>query len=255
MLTEKTEAIVLRAIPWSETSLVVTLWTKGFGKISAIAKGARRLRSPFESALDLLAESYVVFISKTGDSLDLLTEAKLVRRFRSGQQGLISLYCGFFVAEVLTSLTEENEPIPELFDLTRFILQSLDGKSPPGETLLRFELHTLRLLGHSPSFQACAGCGEVLEMSQASNNSVAFGIQAGGVLCRNCLPGQRQIVRLGLSTLDYLSRVQEQPWDDDDWLKIPDSSKAEVRGLMNKSFREIRHREFALHPFLEDLGR
>ncbi|MFM7928683.1 MAG: DNA repair protein RecO, partial [Pirellula sp.] len=83
MSLEKTDAIVLKTVEWSETSLVVTLFTRDFGKISAIAKGARRLKSPFESALDLLSLSSVVFLKKSGESLDLLTEAKLLRRFRS----------------------------------------------------------------------------------------------------------------------------------------------------------------------------
>ena len=59
MSLEKSEAIVLRVVPWSETSMVVTLFTRDFGKLSAIARGARRLKSPFESALDLLAKSQV----------------------------------------------------------------------------------------------------------------------------------------------------------------------------------------------------
>jgi DNA repair protein RecO (recombination protein O) len=83
---------------------VVTLWTEGFGKISAIAKGARRLKSPFESALDLLSRSSVVFLTKTGDTLDLLTEAKLQRRFRSAQRGLLPLYCGFHAVELTNVL-------------------------------------------------------------------------------------------------------------------------------------------------------
>lgn len=74
MSLEKTDAIVLKTVEWSETSLVVTLFTKDFGKISAIAKGARRLKSPFESALDLLSLSSVVFLKKSGESLDLLTK-------------------------------------------------------------------------------------------------------------------------------------------------------------------------------------
>jgi DNA repair protein RecO (recombination protein O) len=113
MSLEKTDAIVLKTVEWSETSLVVTLFTKDFGKISAIAKGARRLKSPFESALDLLSLSSVVFLKKSGESLDLLTEAKLLRRFRSAQVGLLPLYCGYYASELVNALTENHEPIPD----------------------------------------------------------------------------------------------------------------------------------------------
>ena len=82
MSSEKTLAIVIRVVEFSETSCVVTLFTRDFGKIGALAKGARRLKSPFESALDLLAVCRIVFLHKSSDALDLLTEAKLERRFR-----------------------------------------------------------------------------------------------------------------------------------------------------------------------------
>jgi DNA repair protein RecO (recombination protein O) len=242
--SEKTEAIVLRAIPWSETSLVVTLWTRDFGKLSAIAKGARRLRSPFESALDLLAHSSVVFLAKAGDVLDLLTEAKLVRRFRSGQQNLLNLYCGYYVAELLLAMTEEGSPIAELFELTQRTLEDLDASDLPAEVLLRFEMNILRL-------DACVGCGEVVEVSE----SVAFGIESGGVLCQACLPGQRSIVRLKKPTLEYLTGMQQNRWETTPLTRITPPLRAEIRGLMNRTFMSLHHRPFTLHGFLEGLAR
>jgi DNA repair protein RecO (recombination protein O) len=83
MPTEKTSAIVLRVVDFSESSCVLTLFTEHFGKIGALAKGARRPKGPFDSALDLLAVCRIVFIHKSSDALDLLTEAKLERRFRA----------------------------------------------------------------------------------------------------------------------------------------------------------------------------
>ena len=88
MSSEKATAIVIRTVEFSETSLVVTLFTREFGKIGALAKGARRLKGPFESALDLLALCRIVFLHKSSDALDLLTEAKLLRRFRPAGRNL-----------------------------------------------------------------------------------------------------------------------------------------------------------------------
>ena len=131
MSLEKTDGVVLKTVEWSETSLIVTLFTRDFGKISAIAKGARRLKSPFESALDLLSLSSVVFLKKSGESLDLLTEAKLQRRFRSAQVGLLPLYCGYYAGEVINALTENHEPVAGLMESLCMKLQELDGQSSP----------------------------------------------------------------------------------------------------------------------------
>ena len=115
MSTEKSLALVLRVVDFSETSVVTTLFTEDFGKIGALAKGARRPKGPFESALDLLAVCRIVFIHKTSDALDLLTEAKLERRFRSAARDLSRLYAGYYVAELLHDLTDTSDPHPVLF--------------------------------------------------------------------------------------------------------------------------------------------
>ena len=99
MASEKSRAIVLRLVDFSESSCIVTLFTEDFGKIGALAKGARRLKGPFESALDLLAVCRIVFLHKSSDALDLLTEAKLERRFRAASRDLSRLYAGYYMAE------------------------------------------------------------------------------------------------------------------------------------------------------------
>ena len=81
MAAEKSLAIVLKLVPFSESSYIATLYTEDFGKITGMAKGAKRAKSAFSSALDLLSVCRIVFLRKSGDSLDLLTEAKLLQRF------------------------------------------------------------------------------------------------------------------------------------------------------------------------------
>ena len=258
MSSEKSEAIVLRAVPWSETSLVVTLLTKDFGKTSGIAKGARRIRSPFESALDLLAHSSVVFIAKSGDVLDLLTEAKLIRRFRSGQKRLLNLYAGFYVAELLLRFTEEGVPLPEIFEYTKETLESLDSRNDVGEIVLRFEFHLLRMLGHAPSMDTCVFCGEGFDTdgsiaSEATFRS--FSIEAGGVLCNRCLPGQRSIIRIREKTRNHLLVLLRTSFHDARCLEpIPVVCKREIRTVATRFLCSLLNRSFDLHPFLEDLA-
>ncbi len=136
--TEKATAIVIRTVEFSETSLVVTLFTREFGKIGALAKGARRLKGPFESALDLLALCRIVFLHKSSDALDLLTEAKLLRRFRPPGRDLSGLYAGYYLAELLGELTDEDDPHPELFDLADETLAALVAGEPVAKRLMRF---------------------------------------------------------------------------------------------------------------------
>src|ERR1051325_8295400 len=152
MSSEKATALVLKLVDFSETSSVVTLFTEEFGKIHALAKGARKLKGPFEAALDLLAICRIVFLRKSSDALDLLTEAKLERRFRPVGGDLSSLYAAYYVAELLGELTDDYDPHPELFDAAEATLGALQMPGGVANSVLRFELTALRVLGHLPSF-------------------------------------------------------------------------------------------------------
>ncbi|MFV1963851.1 MAG: DNA repair protein RecO [Pirellulaceae bacterium] len=197
MSSEKSIAIVLRIVDFSETSVVATLFTETHGKISALAKGARRPKGPFESALDLLSVCRIVFIHKRSDALDLLTEAKLERRFRSATRDLSRLYAGYYVVELLHDLTDTGDPHPDLFRVADQTLYALDHGEKVPSAVLRFELTTLRVLGLLPSLDRCVGCGTEV----AKTRRVAFGQLAGGVLCAQCRPGQRQVVSVSADVL------------------------------------------------------
>lgn len=253
MSLEKSEAIVLRVVPWSETSMVVTLFTRDFGKVSAIAKGARRLRSPFESSLDLLAKSQIVFIQKSTDALDLLTESKLVRRFRSGQIALLPLYCGYYVAELLLGLTEDHQKARELYEVSDRTLVDLDRGLSAAEIILRFEMQVLKLLGHLPTFHLCASCGNPVQ-SDSNGPGALLGIAAGGILCADCVPGQQHVIRIRYPTLDCLMTYASEEWSGNP-LPIRAELRGEVRFVMERFVSNLADRRLRLTAYLEELKR
>jgi DNA repair protein RecO (recombination protein O) len=205
MASEKTRAIVLKLVEFSETSCVLTLFTEDFGKVGALAKGARRPKSAFEGALDLLALVRIVFLHKSSEALDLLTEARLERRFRAAQRDLARLYAGYYVAELLSELTESGDPHRELFQAADATLFALDHDAPVPETVLRFEMIALREAGHLPSLEQCVACGQPVDLSQR----VPFGMIAGGVLCDDCRPGRRGVVSVSGGVIAALLQAAE----------------------------------------------
>lgn len=117
MSLEKVDALVVKSVDYSESSLILNVFTREMGKVRGIAKGARRLKNPFETSLDLLASIRLSFIRKNSDALDLFTEAKLRRRFRPTQRNFRGLYAGYYVAETLDFATQDYEPFPDLWTL------------------------------------------------------------------------------------------------------------------------------------------
>ncbi len=234
MSSEKSNAIVLRTIDFSETSLVVTLLTEDFGKVSALAKGARRPKGPFDAALDLLSICRVVFIRKSSTSLDLLTEAKLDRRFRAASGNLAALNAGYYVAEMLRELTDDHDPHPKLFKLACETLIELDSVAAGQNQqvmrrVLRFEMVALRVLGHLPAFDDCVGCGKKVGAAPR----VSFGLIAGGVLCDGCRQGKRQVASVSAAAIGAMRSFAEEEQTDNDF-KMPPAIAGELRGLLNR---------------------
>ncbi len=130
MAAEQSDAIILRLAPFSETSVVVTAFTRELGQIAALAKGAHRPKSPFDGSLDLLSVCRLVVIVKPGDTLDILTESKLQRRFRAGGWSQLRLHCGYYLAELLRYWTSERDRSEALFDLSLQTLQAIDATLP-----------------------------------------------------------------------------------------------------------------------------
>jgi DNA repair protein RecO (recombination protein O) len=216
MAAEKTDALVIRLADFSETSRVVTLFTRDHGKVGALAKGAKRLKGPFEVALDLLSNVRVVFLRKSSGGLDLLTEAQLVARFQPRARDLNSLYGGYYVAELLDGLTEVHDPHPILYDEALATLQRLEGDADHRLSILRFEAALLREIGQLPAFDECLVCGRPAEFGAGPR----FWVTQGGLICRECgrpdlthteiHPGTIQILRK-LASADGMSLERLQP--------------------------------------------
>jgi DNA repair protein RecO (recombination protein O) len=172
--------LVVRGTDFSETSRIVTLFTRHRGRVRALAKGGRRLKSGFEVALDLLTVCQVVFIPKAGDALHLLTEARIAERFPHLRTDLPSLFAGYYLAELLADGTQDDDPHPALFDAALAALRSPLGPA----AVAGFEVAWLRELGYSPRLDGCAVCGRV--RTGPATGPVTVSPSAGGLVCRTC---------------------------------------------------------------------
>ncbi len=261
---------MLRLVDFSETSLVVTLLTRDLGRISALAKGARRLKGPFEGSLDLLSVCRVTLIAKPGDTLDLLTESKLRRRFRGGERSLSRTYAGYYIAETLRWWLDDAERHEAVFDLTLSALALIDGNGPIPETLLAFDCQCLRLLGHAPTTEVCCVCGQKMRHELASQTGhIAFSVEGGGVVCANCRPRQTSLALLSKPAVGALqelvqplgnsadsqpsSGAGEQRYDfplSSLLPRVPETSYPELRGLISRYMQTLLGRSLRMQPYL-----
>jgi DNA repair protein RecO (recombination protein O) len=210
-MAEKAEGLILRVTDFSESSRIVVWFTREFGRISTLAKGGRRLKGPFESALDLLAQCQIVFLRKSSSTLDLLTEARLVGRFRPPEKELSCLYAGYYLAELLLNLTEDYDPHPGLYESARLALTDFANSAKLPLAVLRWEWRVLDEIGQRPELEVCVGCGALLTEDRV------FGvwISQGGLICAECQreDQQRLLVHGGTAkVLRTLAAEDDQAW-------------------------------------------
>lgn len=243
MPADKAHAVVIRAVPFGETSAVVTLYTRELGKLRALAKGAWRPKSAFDGALDLLSICQVLVLRRSSGGLDLLTEAFLERRFRVATN-LAAVHGGLYVAELLDALTADADPQPELFDAATTTLRHLSGHEGPDALVSRrvvwFELAALRAVGQAPALGRCTECRAAV----ATAGRVSFGMLDGGVLCAACRSGRRAVVSVSATALaalrDLRAGTAESPVDPPVF--------GELRAVMNTYIAHVLGRKPRLAP-------
>lgn len=178
--------IILRRVPYGDTSLVVHLFSAEHGRQAALAKGAFREKSPIYGSLDLLNEIRAHLGGRRAEALKILTNAELLDAHRGLRRDLRTLTVALYSAELLESAVTET-PAPALFIQLRDWLSYLESPAAKDPVTLRtrllaFELQFLDNLGLRPSLDACGGCGN----TQFEDGRVAWHVAAGGVVCPSC---------------------------------------------------------------------
>jgi DNA repair protein RecO (recombination protein O) len=144
---EHSSAILLRKVPWSETSLIVTWLTADFGAIKTLAKGARKPGNSFAGKLDVFFHAEISFsLSKKGD-LHGLREISLTRAFDATKAGSAGFYLSSYFAELSGATAPTMHPAPEIYDLLSRALDYLQREPASVRALAHFERELSRILG------------------------------------------------------------------------------------------------------------
>src|SRR5256885_10018979 len=171
MALARDRCICLRKIDYSETSQILLLFAREHGLLRVIAKGAHRRTkagaSKFDGGLDLLDLGDAVFTFDLAKDLNTLTEWKLCDGHLELRKSLRGMYLGLYAAELTSTLIEEHDPHPELFDRLEATIADL-ATPKAEESFLAFELDLLRQTGHLAEMSNCVQCGGELNDRDAA---------------------------------------------------------------------------------------
>ena len=167
------EGIVLRTHKLGEADRIVSVLTRGRGKVRAVAKGVRKTKSRFGARLE--PPTHLQLLLYEGRELDIVTQAETIDHFRAIRDDLERLTRAVSMLEVADQLGLEGEPNPGLYQMLLGALRALAGHSGP-LVVPAFYLKVLALEGFRPVVEGCVECGREDEL-------VAFDLESGGVRC------------------------------------------------------------------------
>jgi DNA repair protein RecO (recombination protein O) len=177
--------ICLRKTEFSETSQILTLFSREHGITRVIAKGAHRRTkagaSKFDGGIDFLDVGQAVFSHDPARDLVPLTEWSLCEGHLGLRRSLRGIYLGLYAAELVGRLIEEHDPHPELFERLESTLPEL-ATPRREEAFLAFEMDLLRESGYLAELFTCVSCGLALD----DRGPTFFSSERGGTICRNC---------------------------------------------------------------------
>lgn len=195
------EAVVLRHSDWGEADRLLWLFTLELGKIRALAKGVRKIRSrkaghlePFTRASLLLAK---------GRDILLVTQAETLDAFLGLREDLAGITYASYIAELLDRFTYEEGENQALYRLLVESLQRLSVEVDRDLVARYYELRLLDLVGFRPELFRCLGCGEQI---RAQNQY--FSAQQGGILCPQCGAGVNGVLPISMDALRYMRHFQ-----------------------------------------------
>jgi DNA repair protein RecO (recombination protein O) len=197
---------VLRRIRWSESSLILTLYSLDYGRISAMARGALRPKSSFYGSLEMLSKVDLSLSRREGREMDTATEASVINYYeRIRSDPLAFAHSCLFVEWLLFSITG-SEPSHPMFHLIGSVLDNFAEGPPFWPVLCSGIEKALRLSGFAMEIDRCVRCGN------DPGDSLYWDAAGGGRVCGNCSEGTETEIPAGI--LVFLRKTRSSPLEE-----------------------------------------
>jgi len=244
----KTEGIVLKSTEFEEADKIVTIYTKDYGKITAIAKGVRKTKSKFGSSLEILTHS--IFLIYKGRNIDIVSQTEILESFFSTSKEVIKFAFAVNCVEMVNKLTEEREINIGLFNLLKEVLHYLRKTDDPKLLTLSFKWQTISLLGYRPSINHCCRCNKDVE----DQKEMYFNIKEGGLLCNNCVAEDKEeCIKVSLYFVKLLRKMLITHLSIISNATIPDNKMKELEKITNIYIGYHSEKSFKTDEFLKSL--
>jgi DNA repair protein RecO (recombination protein O) len=242
------EAVVLRHSNWGEADRLLSLFTREAGKVRAVAKGARKIRSRKAGHLEPFTRARLMLAH--GRDFWIVTQAETVDAYLPLREDLLRTAYGAYVLELLDRLTYDEGENRSLYALLVDTLGRVSSLEDPFLAVRYYEIRMLDLTGFRPNLFECVSGGEEI---RAENQF--FDAQQGGVICPRCagrFPGAREI---SMQTLKWLRHLQRSSFQEAMRATPTPKERAEMEATLRYYLTYLLERRMNSPEFLEEVRR
>lgn len=249
MAIQKTEAIVLKNQDIRETSLLVTFFTKDFGKIQGIAKGIRGQRGRINNSLEPLASVNIVFYERKRGNIHTVSQCDLKNYFTDLRKDLTKTAYGYYFIELVKDFLQLHDKNENVFNLLLNSLDFLNLGRMDAEILARvFELKLLSLSGFKPKVDSCLKC------SKSVTEKAFFCFREGGLVCEKCLLEIKSpVVNISSETLFFIHLLESKKLSELQYLKIINSVQKKLILILHQFMQVHIEKKFKSLDFVRHI--
>ncbi|MDP3791991.1 MAG: DNA repair protein RecO [Candidatus Omnitrophota bacterium] len=248
MPIQKSEAIVIRRQDLRETSLIVTLFTKDFGKIKGIVRGVRGPHAQYGGgSLEVFAHDEIVFYERKKADVFTISQCDLLEFFYPVRQSLERLAYANYIIELLDSVTGLGEKSQEIFGLLLNSLTLLSSQASAKRVARIFEIKLLGLIGLMPTLNACAYCGSKPEPG------AKFSVAHGGLICKTCIDKDKNALPIMAGTVKFIEHIRELPFEKVERIKVANVVGKELESILRKFLDYHIERRLKSVEFLKEI--
>jgi DNA repair protein RecO (recombination protein O) len=201
--TLKTSALVIRSINWSESSKIVSLYTRERGRIEVIAKGARRKNSTYRGVLETLNGIEAIIYFSSSRELQHLGQVSLENNFASIRSDLSKTAYAFAILELIYSLIHPREGDEVFYDFVYTMIEEINSHPVSEIIFWYFILKLASYLGFKPLFSECLECGKKLDSEKAF-----FQYKDGSLCCPSCSKNRSNLYILSDKYYTFFNLLQ-----------------------------------------------
>jgi DNA repair protein RecO (recombination protein O) len=216
------EAIVVRTTEYGEGHLIVVLFTRAMGKVSIMARGAKKMKSRYSSLSQLFTYGeFSFYVPNQG--MGTLSSGEIITSHHGLRIDLDKTAYSAYIAELVDKLMNEREPNGYIFEQLLAAFESIDTDKDAKIVMMIFELKILQAAGYSPQLSECVECSGPLV------RPFTFHPRLGGMICQQCVRPHMPIVKLSDNGYKLLQTLQALDLRRLGNISLSDAIKEEVK--------------------------